>query len=71
LYFKGVSLRKACEHLKQFYDVRISHVAIIKWIRKFVDIVKPFVDSISPPHLSGIYHIDEMIVHVRRERWKE
>lgn len=24
-------------------------------------------DSIQPPHLSGVYHVDEMIVHVRRE----
>jgi transposase-like protein len=53
LYFKEVSLRKVCEHLKQFYDPRISHVAIIDMIRKFVDIVKPFVNSMSP----SIFHI--------------
>lgn len=68
LYFKGVSLRKVCDHLKQFYNVNMSHVAIIKWLRKFVKVVKPFVNSITPPHLSGIYHVDEMMVHVRREQ---
>jgi transposase-like protein len=68
LYFKGVSLRKVCDHLKQFHDVEVTHVTIIKWIRKFVDTVKPFVDSITPPHLSGVYHVDEMMVHVRREK---
>lgn len=67
LYFKGVSLRKVCDHLKQFHDVEVTHVTIIKWIRKFVDTVKPFVDSITPPHLSGVVHVDEMMVHVRRE----
>ena len=71
LYFKGVSLRKVCDHLKQFYGIEVSHVAIIKWIRKFVDIVKPYVDSIQPPHLSGIYHVDEMMVHVRREQMEK
>ena len=68
LYFKGVSLRKVCDHLKQFHNVEVTHVTIIKWIRKFVDTVKPFVDSIIPPHLSGVVHVDEMLVHVRRER---
>jgi putative transposase len=68
LYFKGVSLRKVCDHLKQFHNVAVTHVSIINWISKFVDTVKPYVDSISPPHLSGIYHVDEMMVHVRREK---
>jgi transposase-like protein len=68
LFCKGLSLRKICDHLKQFHNITVSHVSIINWIRKFVDTVKPFVDSISPPHLSGIYHVDEMMVHVRREK---
>jgi putative transposase len=68
LYFKGISLRKVCDHLKQFYGIEISHVALIKWIRKFVKLVKPYVDSIEAPHLSGIYHVDEMMVHVRKEQ---
>jgi len=68
LYFKGVSLRKVCDHLKQFYGLVITHVAVIKWIRKFVKVVKPYVDQIEAPHLSGIYHVDEMMVHVRKEK---
>jgi transposase-like protein len=68
LFFKNMSLRKICDHLKQFHDVEVTHVTIIKWIRKFVDTVKPFVDSITPPHLSGVVHVDEMMVHVRREK---
>jgi len=53
LYFKGVSLRKICDHLRQFYGVKMTHVSVIKWLRKFVDVVKPYVDSMSPPRLSG------------------
>jgi transposase-like protein len=67
LYFKGVSLRKVCDHLKQFYGIEVTHPAVIKWIRKFVKVVKPYVDQLVPPHLSGIYHVDEMVVHVRKE----
>jgi transposase-like protein len=68
LYFKGISLRKVCDHVKQFHGIEVSHVAVIKWIRKFVRLVKPYVDSIEAPHLSGIYHVDEMMVHVRKEQ---
>lgn len=67
LYFKGVSLRKVCDHLKQFYEIKVSHVAVLKWIRKFAEIVQPYVDQIEVPHLSGVYHVDEMMVHTRRE----
>ncbi|MDQ6866302.1 MAG: transposase [Thermoproteota archaeon] len=59
LYFKGISLRKVCDHLQQFYGIKPSHATIINWIRKFVDVVKPYVDSIEPRFLSGIYHVDD------------
>jgi putative transposase len=71
LYFKGISLRKVCDHIKQFHGIEVSHVAVIKWIRKFVRLVKPYVDSIEAPHLSGVYHVDEMMVHVRKEQMEK
>ncbi|HXG07210.1 MAG TPA: transposase [Nitrososphaera sp.] len=71
LYFKGISLRKVCDHVKQFHGIEVSHVAVIKWIRKFVRLVKPYVDSIEAPHLSGVYHVDEMMVHVRKEEMEK
>jgi hypothetical protein len=33
-----------------------------------VKVVKPYVDQIEAPRLSGIYHVDEMMVHVRKEK---
>jgi putative transposase len=68
LYFKGISLRKVCEHLKHFHDVQVSHVAVLKWIRKFVRLVRPYVDQIEPSFLGGIFNVDEMMVHVRKEK---
>lgn len=67
LYFKGVSLRKVADHIKQFYEVNIDNTSVLRWIQRFADEVSPFVDSLTLPHLSGIYHVDEMMVHVRRE----
>ena len=66
LYFKGVSLRKVKEHLKLFYGIEVSPSSILYWIRKFGEVVAPFVDQFKPK-LSGVYHVDEMMVHVRKE----
>lgn len=67
LYFKGISLRKVKEHVKLFHGISVSHVAILGWIHKFGEVVAPFVDSLVPKDVSGVYHIDEMMVHVRKE----
>ena len=67
LYFKGVSLRKVADHVKQFYGVSIASTSVLRWVQRFAEEVAPFVDSLKAPNLSGIYHVDEMMVHVRRE----
>jgi transposase-like protein len=67
LYFKGVSLRQVKQHLIQFYGINVTHVAIYKWIRKFGEVVQPYVDQLVPKQVGGVYHVDEMVVHVRKE----
>lgn len=70
LYFKGVSYRKIVDHLRQFYGVKISHVAIIKWVRKYVKLMKEYVDSLNP-QTSGIWHTDEMAVKIKNgKEWR-
>ncbi len=68
LYFKGISLRKVKEHIKLFYGIDISHRSVLNWIVKFGEVVSPFVDSLVPKEMSGVYHVDEMAVHVRKEQ---
>lgn len=63
LYFKGVSLRKIVDHLKQFYNIKVSQVAVFKWIRKYTELMKEYVDGLTP-ELSGVWHTDEMKVKV-------
>jgi putative transposase len=67
LYFKGMSLRKIEDHIKQFYHVSISDSAVSHWLRKFNTIVQPYVDSFVPSRVGGVYHVDEMLLHVRKE----
>jgi len=64
LYFKGISMRSIVDHLKQFYNVEVSHVAVYKWIRKYVAIMKKYCDQLVP-RVSGIWHSDEMTLNIR------
>jgi transposase-like protein len=67
LCFKGISLRKIEEHLKQFYNFYINSSSVCRWIRKFTKTVQPYVDKLIPSQVSGVYHVDEMMLHVRNE----
>ena len=64
LYFKGVSLRKIVDHLKQFERLNVSHVAVLKWIQKYVTLMRDYVDTLRP-ELSRVIHADETKVNVR------
>lgn len=67
LYFKGVSLRKIEDHFAHSRQVSISYGSVCRWIRKFNRIVKPYVDSLVPSNVGGVYQVDEMLLHVRKE----
>ena len=69
LYFKGISLRNIVDHIKQFYNVEVSHVAVFKWIKKYVKLMKEYVDQLVP-QVSGIWHSDEMTLSIHGQmRW--
>jgi len=55
--------------LKQFYSVKVTHVAIIKWVRKYVKLMKEYVETLAP-NVSGIWHSDEMTLKVNGDlKW--
>ena len=66
LYFKKNSFRQIADTLSQFYNVKVDHSTLIRWMQKYVTIARDFVDSLKPD-LSGIYHVDEMKIHVRKD----
>jgi transposase-like protein len=64
LYFKGISMRSIVDHLKQFYNLEVSHVAVYKWIRKYIGMMKKYCDQLVP-RVSGIWHSDEMTLNIK------
>ena len=64
--FVKMKFRKIKDTLEQFYRITVEHSTIIRWVQKYVKIAKEFVDGLKPD-LSGIYHVEEMVIHVRKD----
>ena len=63
LYFTGESFRNVQNFLR-LQGVNVSHVAVYKWIGKYVGLMERYVDQIKP-HVSDIWRADELFVKVR------
>jgi putative transposase len=63
LYFTGESLRNVQKFLR-LQGVNISHVAVYKWIRKYVGLMEKYLDKITP-QLSDSWRADELYVKIR------
>lgn len=63
LYFRGLSLRKVCQHLKEFYDLNIYFTTVYRWIEKYIGIMNEYVNEIQP-EIGEVWHTDEMMVNI-------
>ena len=63
LYFRGLSLRKISQHLKDFYDLEVTHMSVYNWIEKYIGIMNNYVNTIQPD-IGDVWHTDEMMVSI-------
>lgn len=63
LYFTGESLRNVQKFLG-LQGVQVSHVAVYKWIRKYVSLMEKYLDQIRPK-VSDTWRADELYVKIR------
>lgn len=63
LYFTGESLRNVQKFLR-LQGVNISHVAVYKWINKYVSLMEKYLEQIKP-NVSGIWRTDELYLKVK------
>lgn len=66
LYFKGVSYRKICDHLKQFYNLRVNPTTPMRWIQKYLKLLSKYSDRYKAK-VSNIWHSDEMTVNIKKK----
>jgi transposase-like protein len=63
LYFTGESLRNV-QKLLRLQGVEVSHVAIYKWIRKYVALMEKYLEQIKP-QVSNTWRADELYFKVQ------
>lgn len=63
LYFSGESLRNVQKFLR-LQGVKISHVAILKWIKKYVRLMENYLEKIKP-NVSDIWRADELYIKIK------
>ncbi len=66
LYFTGESLRSVQKFLR-LQGVNVSHVAVLKWIRKYVALMDKYVDKITP-QVSDTWRADEVYIKFKGNR---
>jgi transposase-like protein len=62
LYFTGESLRNVQKFLR-LQGVTVSHVAVYKWIKKYVALMEKYLDQIKP-QVSNTWRADELYLKV-------
>jgi len=62
LYFSGESLRNVAKSLKVM-GIKVSHVAVYKWIEKYTLLMKQYLEKIKP-NVSDTWRADEVWIKV-------
>jgi putative transposase len=68
LYFKGVSLRKIADHLRQCHGLNVDHSSVYRWICKYTEMIQAYIETLEP-NVGNIWHSDEMKIKVKGD-WK-
>ncbi|MGI0069761.1 MAG: IS6 family transposase, partial [Nitrosopumilaceae archaeon] len=63
LYFSGLSYERTKEAL-EMRGVKVSHVAVYKWVKKYVSLMQKYLDQITP-QVSDTWRTDELYVKIR------
>jgi len=66
LYYRGASLRKVTQHIAQFYGVKMNESTVLRWIRKFSQLIDEYAQTLKP-QLSGVWNCDEMKTKMAHE----
>lgn len=65
LYFKGISYRKICDHLRQFYSLNVNQTTPMRWIRKYMKLLAQYSEKYKAD-VGKIWHSDEMTVFIKK-----
>lgn len=64
LVMGGMSYRNISRHVFSVHQVKISHVSIMNWVRKYTQLIKDYVDELIPEY-QEVWSVDEMMLNVK------
>ena len=67
MVMSGMSYRKTAEQLYYANNIRVSHVTILYWVRKYTLIIKGYTDALKP--ITGdVWSVDEAVINVKNTK---
>ena len=60
MVMSGMSYRKTAEHIYFVNNIRISHTAILYWVKKYTAIIKLYTDALRPI-IGDVLSVDEAV----------
>jgi len=63
----GMSYRNIARHIETVHQIKISHVSVNNWIKKYTILIKEYVDTLNP-ELSDVWSLDEMYLNVKNTK---
>ncbi len=67
LIFSGMSYRNTARHISISHNVKLSHVSILNWSKKYTQIMKEYTDNLIPES-SKVWSVDEMVLNVKNTK---
>lgn len=64
LCMSGMSSRNIARHIDMTHGLKISHVSVNRWVRKYMEMIREYVDSLFP-RTSDVWSLDEMMLNVK------
>jgi len=65
LWAMGLSLRQICDYMESLEGMFVSHASVHRWLRKYIKLLKPHLDSIPVNCQDMHLHADEKMLHVK------
>ncbi len=64
LVMGGMHYRDISRHIYISHQVKISHVSILNWVKKYTQIIKEYVDKLIP-EFQEVWSVDEIMINVK------
>lgn len=63
-YMKGSSYRQIANSLKQFQNLKVSQMSVMRWVKKYTEVIDNYVKQYTPS-VSDVWHTDEQFIKVK------